>query len=287
MSDDKRPYGLDWLLAYEELDAAERRKADRYLSEHPDLAAQIERLRDVERLALREIPARADDGFWADADLSAEDEASCRDSAQRIRRLLAAPAASSAPRPWKRLPRNPRWLLPIAAVLALIVIGPQLARRDANLTGFTVETIATTSDGTRSADLAPLAAGILRTGDAFVLAVELTVDSYLAVVHVDPLGDVALVYPMDQSRVARLEGGRRHRLPDPDNDEMWILGGATGRESFVIATGREQAPSVSELQTSLAGSAGGLDRVAVLDAVRELLGATWNQVEVVEFSHVE
>ena len=297
MSDDPRPQGLDSVLAYEDLDAAERLEADRYLAIHPELAAQLHRFRDAERAARQEVPAVTNDGFWTDHRLSTEEEAQCRDSARRIRTSLAAGDRSAAPavstnsvssrRSWNLFQVNPRWLLPVAAVLALIVIGPQLARREAILTGLTVDTVAVTTAGTRSADLAPLAAGTLRTGDAFVLAFDLKADSYLAIIHVDPLGEVALVYPQDQSRVARLAGGRRHRLPDPDNDEKWILGGATGRESFVIATDRETAPLIDELRTSLAASTEDLDRSAVLVAVRELLDATWDQVEFIEISHVE
>ena len=279
MSNGMRPDILERILAYEELGASERLEIDRYLVDHPDLAAQLERIRVIERAAQEPVPVSADDGFWVEQDLDGETERQCRTSARRVQASLG----STRRRTW----RDPRWLLPIAAVLALVVILPLRARRDTLLTGLAIETFATTQDGTRSGRSIPLATGVLRDGDAFVLAFELRADSYLAVVHVDPRGDVALVYPSQQSRVVRLDGGRRHQLPDPDNDETWILGGATGRESFVVATDADGSPSVEELQAALAAVTGGHDRAATLEAARALMAATWDQVEIIEFSHVE
>jgi len=278
MDDELRPGDVDRILAYEDLDESGRRASDRLLAARPDLAAKLERLREIERRAQAALPVADDDGFWTADERSGADDADCRESARRTRAALGIGSRS-----W----RDPRWLLPAAAVLAALVLLPLQARRGPLLTGLGVETVATTRDGTRGTATIPLTDGRLRTGEAVVLVVDLEDDAYVAVIHVDPQGAAALVYPPDPSRVARLAGGRRHHLPDPGSAGLWILDGTTGTESFLVATDRETAPVLSEVREALAACTDGLDRDAALAAARSLLEGTWDQVEIVEFLHVD
>jgi hypothetical protein len=278
MNDELRPGDVDRILAYEDLGDSGRRSSDRLLAVRPDLAAKLERLREIERRAQAALPLADDDGFWTADGRSGSDDADCRESARRTRAALGIGSRS-----WL----DTRWLLPAAAVLAALVLLPLQARRGPLMTGLKVETVTTTRDDTRGPAPIPLTEGRLRTGEAVVLAVDLEDDAYVAVVHVDPQGVAALIYPPDTSRVERLVGGRRHHLPDPGSAGLWILDGATGTESFLVATDRETAPVLAEIRDALAACTDGLDRAASLAAARSLLEETWDQVELVEFLHVD
>ena len=288
MSDDQRFDDVDLVLAFEELEGDERRQAEQISAADPEFRARMASLRQIEAVARRPIPIADRDGFW-DAKLAdPADDRACRRSLARTVADLAAgrrPSESGRRSIWPV--RRSRLLWPLAAALVVAVVLPLQSRRDFAMTDLSIENLATATDRS-SHGLATAGSGsVLHDGDSFALGFELTHDAFVAVVHVDPLGRTAVVYPVAGAAPERLAGGQRQQIPGRNADEVWILGGEPGTETFLVASNRDEPLVPGDLATMLpTAGVNGQDREEVLDTVRGILGRVADRVETIDLIHV-
>ncbi len=288
---DSRPGDVEkMILGYEELEAADKAEADRLLGLHPELAARLNWHRDMEAAAAGIAPV-AD--FRADVQLSAADEAACRESLHRILSTLElvdeSGGGTDSPAAWAPgfqagMRRSTLWILPLAALLAVILFLPRGGAGPALLRDISLCRIELMPDGSRG-PAAPAEDGkVLHTGEAFALDFSLEKDAYVVVYHVGPTGQVTLVYP--ESVPAKLHlftGGRSHRIPEPDSDQIWVLGAETGTESFLLASSQDLPQGLDELEVDPSLS----DRDLIRADLQARLLAVMDQVDLFEFQHVD
>jgi hypothetical protein len=283
----------DWnelILGFEDLEPSEKARVILYLEENPEQASRLKRLQTTEALASGEIPI--DPVAWDEAHL---DPADLEAQQHSLRRILAAieehsdntgsPRAQSASSFGLRDTRW-AWALPLAAVLALAMFLPSWLAEDDPLHHLTVVALVGES-GTRGAGPAEethesLHTGSLHTGQAFALDFFLDRDSHVLVYHLDPAGELALVWPADPGAgPSYLRGGKQHRLPRAEDDEVWVLGPETGTESFLVASFPRWMPDCLELTPEPRGT----DRAAILADLRSQVEACRGRVELIEFLH--
>lgn len=284
--EDRNPDSMDDLiLGFEDLEAEEKARVLRFLEGDPEQAARLEHLQALEGLALGELPV--DQSAWDEALLDAEES---RQQEESLRRILAAleeqfPAHRKVRedrRPRRhRLPSRLNWALPLAAVLALFIVLPLWQRGGDPLPSPRV-VVLVGEEGTRGFGSEAPSRGVLHTGQAFALDFHLEGDSHVLVYHLDPAGRLALVWPADPGpETSSLAGGRQHRVPRAENDEVWVLGPETGTESFLVVSFGEWTGECLDLEP-VAGLA---RRADVLADLKVRLEGCRGRVELIEFDH--
>lgn len=270
------------ILGYEELNPADKAVADHFLEQQPEMAARLKWHQDKENQARNAVSGS--DDFPGKGFLNPDDEKAQQESLQKILAAIdARQKIQSAPLS-HRLIKGSRWLLPLAAVLALVVFLPRDGGHKMILMDFTFTQIVLNAEGSRMGGQPAPAEGTLHSGQAFALDFTLTEDAFVAVYHVGPTGSVSLVYPESATNgVSALEGGRGHQIPEPESGEMWILGTETGTESFMLAVGNEWPASLE----GIGKDAGSANRREILADLKSQLEDLDFQVELFEFEHVD
>lgn len=285
------------ILGYEDLDDGDRARADAHLAGCAACRDLLAALQRVEReakpqgsLPPLEDPGLVDPALRREADASLERLlAGVGASAPRsgaaavpgrtppVPSLEAEVAAPAGPARVLRMPWRRRWamtLVPAAAAVIAVVLWPRPAHEPALMPGArAVHGTQYRGDG---------AAGF-RTGDDFALEFELARLAHVAVVHLDPAGEVALLYPGTGTAPQILPAGR-HRLPADTAAVAWRLEPPGGRETFLIAAAERGLPSSEALTAALAGIAAG-PRDARVVAARELLERRAGAVQTIEIEH--
>ncbi len=270
------------ILGYEELNPADKAVADHFLEQQPELAARLKWHQDKESQARNAVSGSSD--FPGESFLDPDDEQAQQES---LRKILAAIEIQQKNRPVSlahRLQKGSRWLLPLAAVLALAVFLPRDGGQKVLLKDFTFSQIALNVEGShRGAQPVP-AEGTLHTGQAFALDFTLTENAFVAVYHVGPTGRVSRVYPESVTdAISTLDGSRDHQIPDPESGEIWVLGSETGTESFLLAVSSEWPTSFD----GIGENAGYTDRAEIIDDLKIRLEDLGFQVDLFEFKHVD
>lgn len=287
MMDDLSPQEMEQLiLGYEELDAAEKAVADSYLGRYPELAARLRWHRDKEKIAVEAMPifdAPQQNDALLQTDESAQQES--------LRRILADlyPVNVSASTPASgtvnfagRLVKHTRWALPLAAVLAVIVLLPRGPGEKILLQNLTISSVEILADGSRGPHHPDPSSNVLHTGQAFVLDFNLIEDAYVVVYHVDPAGRVSRVYPENMTGHLKIhKGGQGHQIPSPDSGETWILGAEIGIETFLVASRTEHPGKLDRLEVDSSLS----ERDRIVADLKIRLEEQMDQVDLYEFDH--
>ncbi len=279
------------ILGYEDLEGADKALADLYLRQHPALDARLKWHQNKEALATSALPEI--DDFLENDDLSSMDEAAQQESLRLILAKLnldlvagqGAPASSVKVISFSdRLLRQARWVLPLAAVLALAMILPQGGADKALLQNLSLTQIELMADGSRGPLLLAAADGVLHTGQAFALDFALNEDAYIVVFHVDPSGQVSRVYPktIDET-LSRHSGGKAHQIPGPDSKEVWVLGSGTGTESFLVVSSQQLPVDIDQVLADIPTT----DRPQIILLLQARLEELADQVSLYEFQHVD
>ena len=275
------------ILAYEELDGEEKRRADEILAERPDLRERLESLRNLESAAAASYPFD-EEAFWAAGGLESAEVAAERRSLADLREslgLTVKPGGSF----WKRGRTGLSLLIPVAAVLAFMVVMPLFRDDPSLIRDFSVQPVALDAGGTRSGTGTQFEPGVLRSGEAFALDFHLNEDAYVLVFHIDPRGAISLVHPASASGTPVVTaGGGDIRFPNPESGEKWILGGQAGTETFVLAV--MTASNVDPDALARAGDLAGGKFPDVPGAVDYLMGSlseSMDQVDRIEIQHID
>jgi hypothetical protein len=276
------------ILAYEDLEGEDRQKAEEFLAQNADVRRKLQRLRELEEWARDPVPL-PEGHAPPDFGLSPSEEAQLARSLKALKgRLDLQPVRQPARRgPWSVLrgPGRKIWVpVAAAAVVALWMWSPWSSRellRFEDLRVLTVEVGTGTSRGveTRRAR---------RSGEAFALSFQLEKDAHVIVYHVDPAGRASLVFPGSPSDpMAFFEADLPQRIPAATADEQWVLGGETGRESFLLGASESADLDLEALDRQVHERLANVtDRGAVLDSLRTLLTETFETVQLIEFDHL-
>ncbi len=280
---DLSPIELEKLiLGYEELGVADKAVADRILKRQSELAAKLKWHQDKENQARNAASCTGE--FWNDEYLDAADEQAQQES---LRKILAAIEWHQETRPSGlagRLRSGIKWMLPLAALLALAILLPRGGTPEMLLQDLTVTRIELNTDGSRGINHPAPIDGVLHSGQAFALDFTLVDQAYVVVYHVGPAGRVSRVFPVSiTGAVSRHDGGREHQIPDPDSGEVWILGTETGTESFLLAVGSAWPTGLESIRVD----SGSADRGKILASLRNQLEDIMPQVDLYEFDHVD
>ena len=277
MSDQMRTGIEDLILAYEDLDDDQRRRADEAMAQRPELRTRLDDVRRLERLAVDPVPGDCDPLREPDR-LDPGDRAAQLASLKLVRHAAGLPATS---RPWSPM----QSILSLAAVLALVALFPLMSGNLAHLGQLSVRQLATDGGGHRSLTWTG-DTGVLRSGQAFFLDVPLYQDARVYVFHIAPQGEIEVVpTPTDGASAA---GGSLLSLPVPDSGDLWVLGGETGRETFVVAALIDPALAGPELvAAALAGAAGSTDHTGTVENLLALLDQSGVRTRRISFQHVD
>ncbi len=279
------------ILGYEELDLADRAVADTYLSRHPELVARLQWHQQKEGQAVEKLPVQ--DLFAQENVLRPSDEDAQQES---LRQILAGLdlGAESGEQPERttvktvsfsqHFQKYARWVLPLAAVLAVVVLLPRGVDKSLLLRDLVVTQVELAPDGSRGAEFPVTDDGVLHSGQAFALDFYLNEDAFVVVYHIDPSGQVARVYPESLAGdLSRHRGGQGHQIPSPDSGETWILGTETGTESFLVSSGQNVSPDLDHIRVA----DGIIDRAEILANVKAQLEGLMDQVDLYEFEHID
>ncbi len=296
MTDQERQRLWQLILRYEDLDAGQRLEVDQALAADADLQRDWARLCDLEQRAQLKWAAE-DEAFWQ-PELDRKTAADCQASLSEVLARLPA-AANTGERPdtrpfeqnrsakgparsWQLVPPL-RVLWPLAAVLALVVLYPRLTSHQDLLGHLAVRTVDVAPDGTRSGQPPVPIAGQLRSGQAFVLSLDLAEASWLVVYHVDPRGKCVRIF--DDAAAPGASG--MVTVPAAGSGDFWVLDGEPGLESFVVGatslTGLDQGALTIDLADGCAGSGNRTTKVAAVSAA---LGRQMSEVQVLTFEHL-
>jgi hypothetical protein len=290
------PQWRDLILCHEDLEGAERAEADGHLAACPECRALLERVRTVERT---ERPR----GQLPPLDAAATLAPPLRDEADQSVRLLRqrlglAEMASARAGDLHRIVRLRRLTergvplrrlampLALAAGLALLALVARFGREAEAVHGLRVLPYAGDRGSADSTGTSPRVSW--RTGDAFVLAFDLTHPAYPVVFHIGPAGEVSLLHPADPTaEVPRLPAGRGLELPLAEAEETWTLEGSPGTETFLIAAANRADPPVEGVLSRAQVLAGELlPRRDLLSRLVDLLGSELGPVQSVEIEHL-
>ncbi len=270
------------ILGYEDLESGDKAVADSFLKRHPEWAARLKWHQDKESRA-REATSGSGE-FWDQELLDPVDEEAQMASLRKI--LAAMEQKNKAPihSLTDRLLGGARWILPLAAVLALIVFMPRAGNQQLLIQEFSFTQIVLNDDGSRGSNHPARAEGILHTGQAFALDFTLSEDAYVVVYHLSPAGQVSLVYPGSTSDDHLLHaGGMAHQIPSAHSGEIWILSTETGTESFLMAMSPEKPAGLAGIRAG----AGLTDRGEILADLIAQLEELMTQVDLYEFEHLD
>ncbi len=297
------------ILAYEDLDAEDRRRADELLARDAGLRQKLSRLQELEAWAKEPVPS-SDAGILAGERLSAEDERQLEASLEALMQRLGLPAdtkpvsasspstassptASSPPTAANgiataRLPRRGlrrSWApLAAAAVLLLLVWAPWNVGNPVRFSDAEVVAVETTTNASRSAQ----DARSFNSGEAFALSFRLEATAGVIVYHVDPSGSVSLVFPGSTSEaILSFEAGASQRIPSTMSEEQWVLGREAGRESFLLAAVEDADLDLELLDQEIHQLLSGVDdRQLVVENLETLLEDRLATVQLIEFDHL-
>ena len=275
------------ILAYEDLDEEEKRQADEFLADRPDLRRRLESLRYLESAAAASFPFD-DEAFWAAGDLAPDDMAAQQRSLEDLRESLGLTMKPGVGF-WNRRRTGLSLMIPLAAVLAFLVVMP-VFRDDPSLIGdLSVQPVALDSGGMRSGTGTQLEPGVLQSGDAFALNFHLNEDAYVLVFHVDPWGTINLVHPASASGTPMVTaGGGEVRFPNPESGDKWILGGQAGTETFVLAVMPASLYDPDALAKAAELAGGKFPNVpGAVDYLMGSLSETMDQVKRIEIQHID
>ncbi len=280
---DLSPMELEKLiLGYEELEPADKAVADHFLQQKPELAVRLKWHQDKETQARDAASGTGE--FCSDELLDPADEQAQQESLRKILAAIDLHLKTQTPSPVNRLRSATKWMLPLAAVLALVILVPRGGVQNNLLKDFTVTQIILNDDGSRGTNHPVPAEGVLHSGQAFALDFTLTEDSYVIVYHVGPAGQVSRVYPESISDGAHLhEGATEHQIPSPDSGEVWVLGTETGIESFLMAVGSEWPMGLDRVQIDFDST----DRGEIMASLSSQLEELRLQVDLYEFEHID
>lgn len=267
---------LDLILGYEELDGAEKDRADGILSRNPDLARHLAEIREREKKAARPVPQGDEAVFWNPTPDVSLDPRRRRESLQQVK--AAAGVRSSVP----SVTRRARWLLPLAAILALAVLLPRWVSEPSLMTDLSVVPDVSGGQTTRSVDLIGGEGGF-RSGDAIALGFQLERPAFVVFCLVDAHGEVTFI---DPERTGPFPAGR-NTYPEPGASGRWILNDVVGEETFLVAIREDGLPDTLELGRSLARLEGQGDREQTVAAARGLLAGAFDEVRLVSFAHLD
>jgi hypothetical protein len=270
------------ILGYEDLEAGDKAVADSFLKRHPEWAARLKWHQDQESRA-REATSGSGE-FWDSELLDPVDEEA---QIASLHKILAAMARKNINRPLSlvgRLMGDGKWMLPLAAVLALFVFLPRGGKQQLLIQDFSFTQIVLNDDSSRGTTQPARAEGILHTGQAFALDFTLSEDAYLVVYHLSPAGRVSLVYPaLPTDDPILFSGDTEHQIPPADSGELWILSTETGTESFLLAASTEIPLGLHGIRID----SGLTDRGEILVNLRNQLEELSIQVDLYEFEHVD
>jgi hypothetical protein len=247
------------VLVYEELEPEEKRLADSHLGECADCASLLAKLQRLERASdLRGAVPELDRVRLGTAERAAA-EASL--AALRARVALPATAApgtapSPATRPrsaaaalWEWAHRAPV-LVRLAPALAVLLVAWLLWPRPP------IAPLLRGAELARYSGMRGEAGEGFRTGEAFVLRLELAAPARPVVYHVDPEGRIDLLYPgPGEAAPALVPAGAVTLPPEPSGIE-WRFEGTPGAETFLVAAARTDRPlpRLDSLRTLPSGS---------------------------------
>ncbi len=271
------------VLAYESLSGDDQKRADQYLSGHPETRARLERLQAIESAASNPVPV---DGTWPEVPLSQAEEAAQLDSLARLIALFDhVPSEQRTTSWWRRGSRlQTRILLPVAAMIAMAVVLPRVMSDKIVITDLTIVTSGSVDGFDRGGTIKPTP-GILRSGERFRLRFHLTEDSHVLVVHAASDGSVAVVYPTDLTKPIPLLPSGSHVVPNPSEDRSWALDHATGVESFFVIGAPTADINTNALLAELAAiAAAGEEREVLIGTLEKRLGVLGSTL-LIEFQH--
>jgi hypothetical protein len=296
MTDHNRFEIRQFILAYEELDENQRRRADALLAENEGLRRQLRWVQAIEQRATAPLPEGQED-FWARTALdpqAAEAERRCYLRLREVLRLAREPGIGGS---GQQLPDDPWWrrwlgwdkllLVPAAAVLVFALILPLDRQEGVLLRDLSVGTLELVPGSDRAGRIVD--SRLLSTGQAVALRFFLEHDAHVLVFHVDPAGNVELAVPASPNQTPpRLTGNRSHRLPDAKGGEDWILGFQTGQETFVLGIdpgwGAHETAQLHKLVTS---HVSGPERELVVSNLLDALAVWMQQTERIDLDHVD
>lgn len=267
---------IDLVLGYEELEGEELARAGELLRRYPELAERLARHRRMESRAAQSLPHEE---LFAGDDLSPGEIEEQQESQRRVLHRVATPGAvrfTSRRRVWRR---TVSWAVPLAAVLALVLIWPQTRPAPDTLHGMHILP-GSLAAGTRRDAGEP---NTLHTGQAFAVEFELEVHSYVVVFHLDPVGRFSQVHPDPRQDASVYLAAGKHQVPSAVAESMWVLDGQTGLETFFVAISSEAVERRFALGIdSMIGTRE--ERIAV---IVDRLGERFDEVEVQEFRHLD
>jgi hypothetical protein len=126
-----------------------------------------------------------------------------------------------------------------------------------------------------------------KTGEPFALQFRLTRPGFVYVLHVDPAGEVEVLYPGAlEARGTLVAAGETMRIPDAGGPEEWVLEGEPGIETFLIAaSSKEKAPLDALLEEIAARVENVRDREGRIKAVQRVLEKRLGSVQSTSVDH--
>jgi hypothetical protein len=280
------------ILAHEDLGVDERAAADDHLAACEDCRALLARLRELEKAAAPrgQLPPLDTVAPALSPPLQAEADASLHTLRARLgleQERTAAQGETARHSAGRRAPlRRLGVPLALAAGLVFVAVLARTDREQSVVRGLRILPFSADRGGAQSTATTPRP--VWHTGDAFVLAFDLTTDSYPAVFHVGPSGEVSLLHPMDASApLPRLAAGRGRELPLAGERSVWALEGAPGPETFLVAAGKRPDPGLPEVLADAQTLAQTTPRrQEVLAGLVRLLTVRLGPVQTVEVEHL-
>jgi hypothetical protein len=249
------------VLVYEELEPEEKSMADAHLGECADCASLLAKLQRLEQTS----DLRGAVPELGRVRLATAERAQAEASLVALRARVGHPAtgvAGPAPRPaapksrpvvssvWEWARRAPL-LVRLAPALAVLLVAWILWPRQP------VAPLLRGAELERYSGMRGAVGDGFKTGEAFVLKLELAAPARPVVYHVDPEGRIDLLYPKGADAVRPLMPAGRVTLPAETSGIEWRFEGAPGTETFLVAaTRRTDLPMArrESLRTPASGS---------------------------------
>lgn len=266
---------LDLVLGYEELEGAQKERADRILAANPRLARHLDDIRNLEKRATDPVPLGSEEDFWGEEAGVALDRRRMRTSLEELRHLAGVRPRVS------RTNHLVRWALPLAAVLALALVLPHWISEPAGSTDLRVVRAPLAGDTSRATEVVG-DDGLFRSGESIALSFELDHPAHVVFCLVDAAGGISTIVP----RGGQPFGAGTHIYPDAGAAGRWILNDTIGMETFLVAIREDSLPDTLGLRRSLAQLEGQGDRERTVEAAQKLLTEDFDEVKVVRFQHV-
>ncbi|GJM45498.1 MAG: hypothetical protein DHS20C21_23400 [Gemmatimonadota bacterium] len=216
------PPWLDEVLSYDDLAPEERTTVDETLREHASARALLATVRQIEANPgpLGELPEGVDGAPDTEA------AASLKRLEERVR--FEAMGRADDRRATRRISAPFHYLLPAAAAaLLLLTLGSPI--QDSPPGPVSRVEVRHTELVRGSAPESEW-----RTGDGFVLQIQLERPAFVVLVHVDPQGKLSILDPEDGVGPARQHDAGSVQFPSADDE--WFLDGNPGTETLLVAS---------------------------------------------------